>query len=111
MFVTPAGSACSAFCFLASASFLAWSAFFWGFLLLLGFLLGLLPGFGFGLLGGGELLVGRLLVGELGIIVGLGFLVCLVGLILGLVRLVQLGLRFRQLRVRLLEVLLGVLYA
>ena len=36
-----------------------------GRLLLLGFLLGLLLGFGFGLLGGGELLVGRLLVGEL----------------------------------------------
>ena len=51
-----------------------------GFLLLPGFLLGLLPGFGFGLLRIGELLVGRLLVGELGIIVGLGFLVFLVGL-------------------------------
>ena len=31
LFVTPAACflACSAFCFLASASFLAWSAFFW----------------------------------------------------------------------------------
>ena len=78
-----------------------------GFLLLPGFLLGLLPGFGFGLLRIGELLVGRLLVGELGIIVGLGVGVCLVGLILGLVRRVELRLGVGQLRVRLLEVLLG----
>ena len=43
------------------------------------------------------------------IIVGLGFLVRLVGRILGLVRLVELRLGVGQLRVRLLEVLLGVL--
>ena len=80
-----------------------------GFLLLPGFLLGLLPGFGFGLLRIGELLVGRLLVGELGIIVRLGLLVCLVGLGLRLVRRFELRLGFRQLPVGLLEVLLGVL--
>ena len=96
------------FCFLASASFLAWSAFCWAACC---FLLPPRPssGFGFGLLRGGKLLVGRLLVGELGIIVRLGFLVRLVGLGLRLVRLVELRLGVGQLRVRLLEVLLGVL--